>query len=49
MHVITTNSPNATCPIDKTNGKPYSLFNIQPTISPLNIVGQIEAIKSLAL
>ena len=49
MHVIITNSPNATCPIDRINGNPYSLFNIQPTISPLNIVGQIDAIKSLAL
>ena len=49
IHVITTNSPNATCPIDKTSGNPYSLFNIQPTISPLKIVGQIDAIKSLVL
>ena len=49
MQVITTNSPNATCPIDKTSGKPYNIFSIQPIISPLNSVGQIDAIRSLAL
>ena len=30
-------------------GKPYNIFSIQPIISPLNSVGQIDAIRSLAL
>ena len=49
IHVITTNSPNATSPIDKISGSPYNLFNIQPMISPLKTVGQIDATNNLIL